>query len=658
MDRAQPPHPAAKIAKLAGPLLVVGAGGFIGANLFRALCAVRDDVYGTIYNHGSWRLEGLPSSQLLFANLLDPETMTAILDRVVPGTVFNCSAYGAYSFEKNAERIHRTNYLATIELLEQLMRRPETIYVHAGSSSEYGHNCSAPREGDRLIPDSHYAVSKAATAQALAFYGQVCGLPCVNLRLYSAYGPYEDSSRLIPVLMEHALRGALPPFVNPEISRDFLYIDDVVDAFVSAALALRPAIYGSSYNIGTGVKTTIRELAFLTRELFHIEAVPDFSSMRAREWDLPDWYANPALARVELGWQSRTDLRQGLELCAAWWRDFLPNNDFASLTKKQPVQQDKTSVTAIVACYKDNQAIKFMYERLTTVFNQLQLDYEIIFVNDCSPDDSSEQIAAISERDPRVIGIVHSRNFGSQAAFRSGLEIATKEACVLLDGDLQDPPELIEQFVEKWRAGADVVYGRRVSREMAPWLEWFYKGFYKIFAMLSEFYIPQNAGDFSLIDARVVRAMLRCQERDSFLRGLRAFVGFRQEGVDYVRPERMFGQSTNNWLKNINWAKKAIFSFSRTPLHLLTAAGFFATAFSLLFSVVIFAIKLFFPESAPKGITILTLLIMFFGSINLLGLGLLGEYISKIIEEAKQRPHFVRKSLIHKGEIVNWRQDS
>lgn len=658
MDRAQPTATAAKLAKLAGPILVIGAGGFIGTNLFRALSAQRDDVYGTVYNHGSWRLDGLPTSRLLFANLLDAENMAALLDRVAPGTVFNCSAYGAYSFEKDAERIHRTNYLATISLLEQLIRRPETVYVHAGSSSEYGYNCAAPRESDKLIPDSHYAVSKAATAQALAFYGQVRGLPCLNLRLYSAYGPYEDSSRLIPVLVEHALRGALPPFVNPDISRDFVYIDDVVDAFATAALALRPAIHGASYNIGTGVKTTINDLAMLTRELFHIDAQPDFSSMRARDWDRLDWYADPSQALADIGWRSSTSLRQGLELSAAWWREFLTKKDFASLTKKQPKQQNRTSVTAIVACYKDNQAIPIMYERLVKVFNALQLDYEIIFVNDCSPDDSSERIAALSEHDPRVIGIVHSRNFGSQAAFRSGLEIATKEACVLLDGDLQDPPELIEQFVEKWRAGADVVYGRRVSREMSPWLEWFYKSFYRAFAMMSEFYIPKNAGDFSLIDAKVVRAMLRCQERDSFLRGLRAYVGFRQEGVDYVRPERMFGQSTNNWMRNINWAKKAIFSFSRTPLHLLTAAGFLATAFSLLFSALIFGIKIFFPESAPKGITLVTLLIMFFGSVNLLGLGLLGEYISKIIEEAKQRPPFVRQSLIHKGEIVNWRQDS
>ena len=139
------------------------------------------------------------------------------------------------------------------------------------------------------------------------------------------------------------------------------------------------------------------------------------------------------------------------------------------------------SVSAIVACYKDNLAIPIMYERLKATFTKLNIDFEIIFVNDCSPDDSEEVIRGISRNDRRVIGISHSRNFGSQSAFRSGMEIATKNACVLLDGDLQDPPELIEQFVELWRQGYDVVYGRRVKREATLFMQFAYKAFYRIF---------------------------------------------------------------------------------------------------------------------------------------------------------------------------------
>ncbi len=188
------------------------------------------------------------------------------------------------------------------------------------------------------------------------------------------------------------------------------------------------------------------------------------------------------------------------------------------------------------------------------------------FVNDCSPDDSEEVIRSITRNDRRVLGISHSRNFGSQAAFRSGMEIATKNSCVLLDGDLQDPPELIAQFVSKWREGFDVVYGRRVKREASLPMQLSYKLFYRIFDTFSYIQIPHDAGDFSLIDRRVMEAMLRFPERDLFLRGVRAYAGFRQIGVDYVRPERMFGHTTNNLWKNLGWAKKGILSFSYVPL--------------------------------------------------------------------------------------------
>lgn len=641
---------------LPGPILVIGASGFVGANLFHSLLPCRSDVFGTTHAHLPWRLEGVPVQHTLHLDLLSPSSIEDVMKRVQPAVVFNCSSYGAYSFESDPDRIHRTNYLSTINLLEICERVQIKVYVHAGSSSEYGLNCAAPSEDSFLIPDSHYAVSKASTAQALAYFAKVRGLACVNLRLYSLYGPYEDASRLIPTLCEHILRGDLPPFVNPDISRDFVYVDDAVEAFLTAAARIDQCRVGESYNVGTGVKVTIRELAELVRELFGVRAQPQLSSMPSRAWDHADWYANPARINEDFGWQAKTSLAEGLEKTLQWWRGFLRDHPFHTLTKKR-AQLGKNSLSAIVACYRDEQAIPIMYERLSKAMSALGLDYEIIFVNDASPDNSTAVIADISARDPRVIGIVHSRNFGSQAAFRSGLEISTKEGCVLLDGDLQDPPELIAQFVEKWRAGADVVYGLRVKREMPGWLESLYKGFYSLLALVSDIPIPKNAGDFSLIDRNAVRWILRCNERDSFLRGLRAYVGFRQEGVAYVRPERMFGRSTNNWIKNIGWAKKAIFSFSRVPLHLLTALGSLATVVSLMLILYMTVAKLLFPEITPRGITTVLMMILLFGSVNLLGLGLLGEYVGKIMEETKQRPPFIRVLRIERGETLPWRDE-
>ncbi len=309
------------------------------------------------------------------------------------------------------------------------------------------------------------------------------------------------------------------------------------------------------------------------------------------------------------------------------------------------------SVSAIIACYRDNLAIPIMYDRLVKVFQKLHMDYEIIFVNDGSPDDTQDIIQQISLKNHRILGITHSRNFGSQAAFRSGMELSTKRACVLLDGDLQDPPELIEQFVQKWREGFDVVYGRRVRRE-APWfMHIFYKLFYVLFNRLSYVPMPRDAGDFSLIDRKVVRWILTCQERDLFLRGIRAFVGFKQIGVDYVRPERMFGRSTNNFLKNFGWAKKGILSFSNVPLNILTYSGLLLFWGGILLSLGQFVAKLLFPGLVPKGVATIVLLVILLGSLNLLAISIVGEYIAKIFEEVKLRPPFIRMNVIQNGDI-------
>jgi dolichol-phosphate mannosyltransferase len=293
-----------------------------------------------------------------------------------------------------------------------------------------------------------------------------------------------------------------------------------------------------------------------------------------------------------------------------------------------------------------------MYERLTRSFKDMRVNYEIIFVNDCSPDNSEEIIREISQRDPTVIGITHSRNFGSQAAFRSGMQISTKNACVLLDGDLQDPPELISHFLEKWKEGFDVVYGRRVKRQAPIYMQMAYKLFYYIFDKFSYLPIPRDAGDFSLMTRPVVDSLLNFPERDLFVRGIRAYAGFRQTGVDYVRPERQFGVTTNSFFKNIGWAKKGILSFSNTPLNILSFIGVSLFISSLLLILIQIILRLLYPEIVPRGLTTVLISIIFFGSLNIFGIALLGEYLAKIFEESKRRPHFLRRSIIRHGTVV------
>lgn len=302
-------------------------------------------------------------------------------------------------------------------------------------------------------------------------------------------------------------------------------------------------------------------------------------------------------------------------------------------------------ISAIIACYKDAQAIPFMYQRLVNVFKKIDVNYEIIFVNDGSPDNTEDVLAKLVKKDKHVIGINHARNFSSQMAFTSGMEVARGDALVFLDGDLQDPPELIEKFYKKWLLGYDVVYGIRTKREAPIFMELMYKAFYRIFHKLSYINIPIDAGDFSLIDKKVYSVLKTFPERDRFLRGLRAWVGFKQIGVAYVRPERMFGKTTNSLLKNFNWAIKGIFSFSYVPLQVMTFISLTVFVVSFIAMVVQIILRLLLPKS-PAGITTVLVVILFLGSIQMLGISILGEYIAKIFEEVKQRPKFVVKSII------------
>lgn len=641
----------AYIRALHGPILVTGASGFIGANLFKTLAAVRDDVYGVVRRGKNWRLAEVRDESIIAADFNDYAATKNLVDSIGPQTVFECAAYGAYTFEEDASLIYQTNIQSIVNLVELLAKRTCAAFIHAGSSSEYGSNCSAPAEDSVCEPNSHYAVSKVAIACYLRHMGKYRNFPCANLRLYAVYGPYEDTSRLIPTLLRNALAGKLPPFVDPRTSRDFIHVDDVCAAFISAAAAMHPGLYGESFNIGTGVKTTIADLAEATRRIFGVTEKPTFGAMEGRAWDLPDWYADPSKALMKLGWKSKIGLEQGLCSTADWVKQ-LSDADLAAATKKDPNVR-RRSLSAIVACYKDEQAIPVMHQRLTDTFRKLDIDYEIVFVDDCSPDDCARVIRELSERDSHIIGISHSRNFGSQMAFRSGMELSTMDGVVLLDGDLQDPPELIEQFYEKWEAGYDVVYGRRVRREMFWISGLMYKLFYRVFAAFSYVQIPLDAGDFSLIDRRVAGWLLNCPERDLFVRGLRAYVGFKQTGVDYIRPERMFGRSTNNLLKNIGWAKKGIFSFSDTPLTMLTTLGVVLLGLSTLAAIGSALIRLFFPELAPRGATTLQILILMFGSFNIFAIGLVGEYVAKIMAEVKGRPRLIRAALIRNGKSTD-----
>jgi len=304
------------------------------------------------------------------------------------------------------------------------------------------------------------------------------------------------------------------------------------------------------------------------------------------------------------------------------------------------------ALSVVVACYRDAGNVQEMYRRLTEMLPEVTPDYEIIFVNDNSPDNAEEILRAIAAEDRRVTVISHSRNFGSQMAFTSGMRQSVGDAVILMDGDLQDPPETIPALMAEWIKGYDVVYGIRGRRRENAAMEAARKIFYRVYRRLSYIDVPVDAGDFAVMSRRVVDAMLLMPERDRFLRGLRSWVGFRQTGIPYERAARFAGESTNSLLENVRWAKRGIFSFSYRPLELISLMALMVTALAGLATLVYFALYFVIPN-APRGYLTILLAVLLLGAVQLFSLSIIAEYLGRIFEEVKQRPPFIVKSVVN-----------
>jgi len=313
-----------ELKKIVGPIMVFGAGGFIGMNILKTVLAYRDDVYGISQEYKkNWRFMAgnISTKNLRNCDLNELSQVVSLIREVKPKTIFNLAAYGAYSKQKEYGKIYRTNIISTTDLIEVLKETGFSVYIHAGSQSEYGTNSKGPGEDSELCPNSHYAVSKTANYFTTKYYGKTEKLPVVHLRLYSVFGPWEEPDRLIPVLLSKARKGMLPPLVNSNVSRDFIYVQDVVSAFITVAAKTSPSIYGEVFNIATGKKTTIKNLVSTTKRLLKFSAKPEFGTMQNRKWDLEEWYGNPEKMKKVFRWKPKYTLEDGLILSSEWQKD-------------------------------------------------------------------------------------------------------------------------------------------------------------------------------------------------------------------------------------------------------------------------------------------------------------------------------------------------
>ncbi len=298
-------------------------------------------------------------------------------------------------------------------------------------------------------------------------------------------------------------------------------------------------------------------------------------------------------------------------------------------------------LSVIVPCANEEEVLQETNRRLMKALRELGIEFEVLYVDDGSTDSTMDVLRGIQRSDPQVRVVSLSRNFGHQVAITAGMEHSAGDGIVVIDADLQDPPEVIREFVERWRAGYDVAYGVRTERQGEGTFKLLTAGlFYRLIGQLSDTKIPADAGDFRLIDRRVAEALLSMPERDRFIRGMVSWLGFSQVAVPYRRAPRLAGKTKYPLLRMVRFAADGIVSFSTTPLKAATWLGFAVSALAVLGILYIVYDRLF-AKNWVQGWASIVIAILFLGGVQLICLGIIGEYVGRIYGEAKRRPLYL-----------------
>ncbi|MEH1852610.1 MAG: glycosyltransferase family 2 protein [Nostoc sp.] len=293
----------------------------------------------------------------------------------------------------------------------------------------------------------------------------------------------------------------------------------------------------------------------------------------------------------------------------------------------------------VIPIYNEEEIIPELYRRLSAVMNRMDGLVELILINDGSRDRSLQLLRDLHQQDPRICYLSFARNFGHQIAVTAGLNFVRGQVIVILDADLQDPPELIPDMVEKWRQGYQVVYAQRTQRLKEGWFKRLTAySFYRLLKKLADVEIPTDTGDFCLMDRQIANILNSMPERTRYIRGLRSWVGFQQTAIRFERDPRFAGEVKYTFSKSLALAINGLVSFSIVPLRLSTYLGLVAAAAAILMALLVLYWRLFVPHSPLTGFTIILMAIFFLGSVQLVSVGILGEYIGRIYEEVKARP--------------------
>jgi glycosyltransferase involved in cell wall biosynthesis len=315
-----------------------------------------------------------------------------------------------------------------------------------------------------------------------------------------------------------------------------------------------------------------------------------------------------------------------------------------------PSEPPRPELSIVIPVYNEAENLPTLYQRLTAALDQTDLSYEIVFIDDGSHDTSLSLLQALASNDRRVVVVELARNFGHQVAISAGLDYARGDGVIIMDADLQDPPEVLPQFIAKWRDGYDVVYAIREQRK-ENWLKRAaYATFYRLLRRVANIDIPLDAGDFCIMDRRVVDVLIGMPERNRFVRGIRSWVGLNQVGLAYERQARHAGQPKFTFTRLIYLALDGLVSFSFIPLRVITMLGFGVSLLSIVLAILYTIQKLFYGLT-PPGFATLVVAIFFLAGIQLTTIGVIGEYVGRIFEEVKQRPLYIVRKVIGSNSI-------
>jgi nucleoside-diphosphate-sugar epimerase len=520
---------------------VTGAAGFIGANLCRALLAAGAEVHAIVRPGSSCdRLADITGDITIHRlDLCDASHVRAAIQQFAPAVILHAAVHNAYNHDAPLSVVVANNVIATANLLDAVAALKSARLVYLGSSTEYGPTANAHNEQDPLNPITRHGATKAAASILVTQQARAGCVDALTLRLFSVYGPWEAEHRLVPSAIHAALFGTVLPLTRPGLRRDYVCVADVAEACLLASIT--PGISGEVINIGSGIETANEELVRMVEQITRHQIRIQPGIYRPHPTDTEHWVADIRLAKALLGWSPRYSLQEGLKQTVAWFAQRQPvaPMDPSQVSAAGPVAPLTISLSVVAPVYKN---ADFLGELASRVRSAVDCSYELILVNDASPDGASAVISALARQDSAIRGVYLHSNVGQQQAVLAGLRRSRGDWVIVLDADLQDPPEAIPTLLAIGRVGYEAVFGarRRKYQSLGRMLT---SRLYKI-VQCAICGVPLDAGMYLALSRKGVDRVLNLAGSDGLsLVGMIGLSGLKSTSVAVARAKRATGRS-------------------------------------------------------------------------------------------------------------------